>query len=108
MRPTLDSDNALNIRGRVFSISREEKNHHLSEQQDLVALVLDTEQGTKNVDFPLTTQSDFDLNPYQHALVGIDVQYSKEYHGSGDETFRFWKLQVLSGPLTGNTYSTHQ
>ncbi|MDP1694915.1 MAG: hypothetical protein Q8L34_05230 [Candidatus Woesearchaeota archaeon] len=100
----LDSDNGLETRGKVSSITRRDpKNNH--SEQDLVALVLDTEQGTKTVDFPLITQSDFELIPYQHALVGQNVQYSKQWDGSGDETFRFWKLQVLSGPLAGNAYN---
>jgi len=100
---TIDSDRNFETQGKIISLSRGRPWE--SYKESLVTLVIESTKGEHEVDIPIGTKSDFEVIPFQLILVGVDVKYSKTYHVQQKGTTEYWNLEVLSGPLKGNTYN---
>ena len=67
------------IEGKVISIRRGLPSSNFSEEKNLVSLLVETPGGAKIfVGLPIKTESDFELMPYQLALVGFNVRFSND------------------------------
>ncbi len=109
MRTPIDSDNDIELKGTVRSLTRGRPNGGAHDKETLVTLVIGADQGDLTVDLPIETRTDFDLIPYQVALVGVGVEYSKKSRDSSDGRAPIlvtnWDLEILSGTLKGSKYS---
>ncbi len=104
MRPTIDTDNSFSSQGRILSLVRGRPEGSDDDRKTLVTLVIQSEKDKHVVDLPIETRTDFDVIPYQSALVGVDAKYSKKYERWQEGIAINWELEVLSGALKGNTY----
>jgi hypothetical protein len=105
MGPNIDSDRDFAIQGRVLSLVRgRPEGSYLGKDEYLVTLVIESSGAKHTVDLPIKTETDFEVIPYQSALVGVDVRYFKKYSTWEEGIAEDWVLEVLSGSLQGNTY----
>ena len=100
----VDSDNSFKTQGRIVSLSRGRPDEEGRDR--LVTIVIKpNKSGVEHVvDLPIKTKGDFEVIPYQLALVGADVRYSKKYTEWLEGIAKDWELEVLSGSLKGNIY----
>ena len=105
-------NNDVEVKGNLRSLNRIPESHLI--RSDLVALTIKSQDGRDVVvDFPLMVKSSFGIIPYQVALVGSEVKYSKRSSNTPDDVPESifganYELEFLSGPLKGNVYKEPQ
>ncbi len=98
----MNSDSDFAASGKVLSVSRGRYGEPPIGESDMITLVIETGEGNYTADFPVRTRTDLELLPYQSALVGTEVGYSKRFEGP--DLLEQWELKILSGPLEGNSF----
>jgi hypothetical protein len=101
---SIDSDNNFQTKGKILSLIRGKPEGSNYDKKNLVTLIIESDKNKHIVDLPIKTNSDFEIMPYQSALLEADVSYSKEGKSWEEGFTTYWKLEVLSGKLKGNTY----
>lgn len=101
-------DDLGTMQGRITSLTRGRpfKDNVYVDQKKLVSLIIESDGSEHIVDLPIKTNSDFEVIPYQLALVGFNVRYSKKGERWEEGYTTEWELEVLSGALKGNTYKS--
>jgi hypothetical protein len=96
------------IEGKVLSVNRGSSTQ--IDSNKFLTLVIEHDKETHKADLPIKTESQFELMPYQIALVGTNVRYNYEWSeaekgfGLDGAILQDWNLEILSGPLKGNKY----
>ena len=108
MLETLDSNKDIETKGIVKAMQRGLPGDDRCKKETYVTLkIADITQRIRTVDFPIATQTEFELIPYILALLGNDVRYKKQTHPDENDigiNFTEWELEFLSGPLKGTKY----
>jgi hypothetical protein len=102
----IDSDKNFQTNGKIIDVLRGRTRGWPSESvnSDLVTIVLKSDLKKYFIDLPIHTESEFDLIPYQSALIGEDAMYIKTYKGRMGNENGSWGLTILSGKLNGKSY----
>lgn len=110
-RPSEEYDNTkVDVTGEVKGIERILKMKTDELTSDLVALkIAESPETIHTVTYPLVTRNNFELIPYQQALIGERVGYLKTNTEEGrrysDVKTSTWELEMLTGRLKGTIYT---
>ena len=85
---------------------------NLKKNLDKIIMQLETSEGNKELEMPITIKNDFELIPYQNALLNQKVQYSVDEGNPNQDCIicprgccdKYSALFILSGSLNGKSY----
>src|SRR5438477_5488953 len=86
--------------GKIISLKDGRSDPRIDRLEGIVQAVMQTDKEQRIIDIPISISSDFELMPYQLALVGSEVKYSKafgadENAATEDGFWAEWELEIL-------------